>query len=88
MMVITLQHQIIGVSMVGSFHGFHQVLWRGSPGGGIWTIGLNCHWVRADWPNGTYGIGCGFTNAGSMAYYEPKNGDEIQQGHEEPSFTT
>ena len=41
-----------------------------------------------DWSNGTYGIGCGFTNAGSMAYYEPKNGDEIQHGHEELSFTT
>ena len=42
MMVITQQHQIIGVSMVG---GFHQALWRDSPGWG--DMGYRPEGVRA-----------------------------------------
>lgn len=85
-MVTTLPIQTIGVSMAGSFHGFHKVLWRDSPNWGDMEhrpeepLGESIA-DEQDMSNGTSGIGCEFTNAGTTVPYDPENEDEIHHRH-------
>ena len=38
----------MSVPLAGSFHGLHKVLWRDFVvDGGIWSIDLKSHWMRA-----------------------------------------